>query len=119
MIAINIVLLAHASTLVAQNVTATIRVEVRASEKPVEGAQVVVAGATHRTDSSGLVTVTEVAAGTVEFTVVKSGFVPATASVQVAAGAVQQIVVDLQPEPSVEETVTVVASWLPLTNLKL
>ena len=110
LLAIHVVVLAHASTLVAQNVTATIRVEVRASEKPVEGAEVVVAGATHRTDNSGLVTVTAVAAGSVEVNVVKSGFAPATASVQVAAGAIQHIVVDLQPQPALEETVTVVAS---------
>ena len=67
------------------------------------------AGATHRTDASGTTTVTT-APGTVEVTVVKAGFAPATASVQVAAGAVQEVVVELQPQPTVEETVTVVAS---------
>ena len=35
---------------------------------------------------------------------------PSTASVQVAAGATQEVVVELQPQPTVEETVTVVAS---------
>ena len=48
--------------------------------------------------------------GTVEITVVKPGFAPATASVQVAAGATQDVVVELQPQPTLEETVTVVAS---------
>jgi outer membrane receptor for ferrienterochelin and colicins len=110
LLTMSVAMLAQASTLVAQNLTATIRVEVRVAEKPVEGAEVVVAGATYRTDNSGNVTVTAVAAGTVEITVVKSGFAAATASVQVAAGALQQIVVDLQPQPVLEETVTVVAS---------
>ena len=40
----------------------------------------------------------------------KPGFAPTTASVQVAAGATQEVVVELQPQPAVEETVTVVAS---------
>ena len=69
----------------------------------------VVAGATYRTDASGTTTVAT-APGTVEVTVVKAGFAPATASVQVAAGAVQEVVVELQPQPTLEETVTVVAS---------
>jgi len=43
LLAIHVAVLGQASTLVAQNVTATIRVEVRASERPVEGAEVVVA----------------------------------------------------------------------------
>ena len=40
----------------------------------------------------------------------KSGFVPATATVKVAAGAVQDVVVELQAETTFEETLTVVAS---------
>jgi hypothetical protein len=73
-----------------------LRVQVRAEEKPVENAQVVVAGATHRTDPSGTTTVTAMP-GTIELMVVKSGFAPATASVQVAAGGVQEVIVELQP----------------------
>ena len=67
------------------------------------------AGTTRRTDSSGSATLT-VAPGPVQLTVVKPGYVVATASVQVAPGAQQDIVVDLQPQPTVEETVSVVAS---------
>ena len=70
----------------APNQTGTIRIQVRAAEKPVEDAEVVVAGATSRTDAAGTTTVVTVP-GTVEVTVVKAGFVPATATVQVAAGA--------------------------------
>jgi iron complex outermembrane receptor protein len=93
----------------AQNQPATIRVQVRAAQKPVENAEVVVAGATHRTDPSGTATITAMP-GTIQLTVVKTGFAPATASVEVAAGGVQEVVVELQRQPTVEETVTVVAS---------
>jgi iron complex outermembrane receptor protein len=79
------------------------------AKKPVEDAEVVVAGATYRTDAAGATTITT-AAGTVEITVLKSGFASTTASVQVAGGATQDVVVELQAQPTVEETVTVVAS---------
>jgi iron complex outermembrane receptor protein len=103
------VLVFSQASLAAQGQTGTIRVRVRAAEKPVENAEVVVAGTTHRTDASGTTTVTAVP-GTVDLTVVKTGFAPATASVQVAAGGEQEVFVELQPRPTVEETVTVVAS---------
>lgn len=109
LLAMSVFVFSQAPTIAAQNPTATIRVQVRASEKPVEDAEVVVAGTTHRTDASGTTTVTT-APGRVEVTVVKAGLAPATASLQVAAGAVQEVVVELQPQPTVEETVTVVAS---------
>jgi len=93
----------------AQNQTGTIRIQVRAAEKPVENAEVVVARTTYRTDATGTTTVTAVP-GMVELTVVKAGFAPATASVRVVAGGAQQVLVELEPQPTVEETVTVVAS---------
>jgi len=93
----------------AQNQTATVRVQVRASEKPVEDAEVVVAGTTHRTDAAGATTVITLP-GAIEITVLKSGFAPTTARVQVAGGAIQDVIVELQAQPTVEETVTVVAS---------
>ena len=91
----------------AQNQTATVRVQVRAAGTPVEGAEVVVAGAAHRTDSTGTATIVTYP-GSIDVAVLKPGFVSASASVQVAAGTTQDIVVELQP--SLEETVTVVAS---------
>ena len=102
---ISVLVCLHA-TLAAQSQTATIRVLVRAADKPVVAAEVRVAGATHQTDASGSVTAT-VTPGAVGLVVVKAGYAAATASVQVAAGSVQDVVVDLQPEPTVEETVTV------------
>ena len=98
-----------ASTTGAQNQAATLRVQVRAADKPVADAEVVVAGTTHRTDAAGAATIAATP-GAVEITVVKPGFAPTTASVQVAAGAVQDVVVELLAQPTVEETVTVVAS---------
>ena len=89
--------------------SATLRVQVRASENPVADAQVVVAGTTHRTDAAGTTTV-DVVPGTVEITVLKPGFAPAAASVQALAGAVREVLVEMQAQPVVEETVTVVAS---------
>ena len=46
-------------------------------------------------------------AGNVDITVVKTGFVPVTTSVQVGAGATQEVIVEVQPQPNLEESVTV------------
>jgi outer membrane receptor for ferrienterochelin and colicins len=89
--------------------TGTVRIHVRASEQPVAGADVVVGDATASTDGSGTATVTT-APGRVDVTVVKAGFVTVTVPVVVTAAAVQDVVVALQPQPTIEETVTVVAS---------
>ena len=109
LLAIGLGVFSQASAVAAQNPTATIRVQVRASEKPVEGAEVIAAGVTYRTDSSGNATLAT-APGTVDITVVKAGFAAATASVQAVAGTVREVAVELQPQPTHEETVTVVAS---------
>jgi outer membrane receptor for ferrienterochelin and colicins len=93
----------------AQNQDATVRVQVRASEKPVEDAEVVVAGRIHRTDAAGATIIITVP-GSVAITVLKPGFAPVTTSVQAAGGATQDVIVELQAQPTVEETVTVVAS---------
>ena len=93
----------------AQSQTATVRVQVRAAQKPIEGAEVVVAGTSHRTDATGTTTVVT-DAGNVDITVVKAGFVPVTTSVQVGVGATQEVIVELEQRPNLEESVTVVAS---------
>ena len=81
-------------------------------QEPIENAEVIVAGASHRTDAAGTTTLVT-AAGNIGITVVKPGFVPVTTSVQMGAGATQELIVELQPQPSVEESVTVVASTRP------
>jgi outer membrane receptor for ferrienterochelin and colicins len=109
LLAIGLGVFSQPSAVAAQNPTATIRVQVRAAEMPVEGAEVIAAGVTYRTDSSGGATLAT-APGTVDITVVKAGFAAATASVQAVAGTVREVAVELQPQPTHEETVTVVAS---------
>ncbi len=99
----------HAITLAGQGQFATLRVIVRAQGAPVEQAEVVVAGATHPTDASGAVQIATLP-GSVEVTVAKPGYFPVTLTVQVPAGALQDVVVDLDPEPALEESVTVVAT---------
>ncbi len=96
-------------SIAAQSQTGTVRVHVRAAQRPIEDAEVIVAGVSQRTDASGTTTVVT-AAGSVDITVVKPGFAPVTTSVQVGAGATQEVVVELQPQPNLEEHVTVVAS---------
>ena len=106
---VGVVVCFQAVSLVAQNQPGTIRVQVRAEDKPVEKAEVLVAGAVQQTDASGTAQF-QVPAGEAELTVVKSGYVTTTVKVTVAAGAQQDVTVDLQPEPTLEETVTVVAT---------
>ena len=78
----------------AQGQTGTVRVQVHAAQKPIEDAEVVVNGTSHRTDASGTATVVT-GAGNVDITVVKPGFVALTTSVQVSAGATQEVIVEL------------------------
>src|SRR5687767_9611636 len=88
---------------------AVIRVEVRAGNQPVVDADVVVAGKTYRTDAAGRVTIAT-AAGAIEVTIAKDGFAPATAAIELPAGATRDVIVELHRQPAVEEEVTVVAA---------
>jgi outer membrane receptor for ferrienterochelin and colicins len=96
-----------ASTALAQ--TATVRVEVRAEAGPVADADVFVNGVSHRTDINGKVVVM-VPSGTAQIVVVKAGFAPASASVDVQAGQEQPVIVDLTTESTMREEVTVSAA---------
>ena len=88
----------------------TVRVEVvtRAGE-PVEAAEIVVSGITHRTDELGVVEL-RLQAGSVQVTVVQEGFIPVTIPVDVVVGQEQLVSVELVQQLTVEEEVTVVAS---------
>jgi iron complex outermembrane receptor protein len=94
----------------AQNQDATVRVQVRASEKPVEDAEVVVAGTTHRTDAAGATTIITVP-GPIEITVLETGL---RSGEGFGAGGGRRVpvsdIVELHAQLTVEETVTVVAS---------
>jgi iron complex outermembrane receptor protein len=103
------VLILAAAAVVAQERTATLHVRVVASATPVENAGIVVNGVRYATDASGTATIAA-EPGTAVVAVVKAGFVTATVSVLGVAGSVREVVVELVPQPAVEEAVTVVAS---------
>jgi outer membrane receptor for ferrienterochelin and colicins len=88
---------------------ATVRVTVRANAMPVDEAEVVVSGRTYRTDSQGTVTIS-VPPGHLQLTIVKSGYVPSTADIEVRSSQEQPVIVDLVREVTVEEHVTVSAT---------
>ena len=58
LLAMNVLVSLQVPAIAGQNQTGTIHVQVLAAEKPVENAEVIVVGATHRTDASGTTTVT-------------------------------------------------------------
>ena len=89
--------------------TATVRVEVRSDDGPVRDAEVVVNSVTQKTDAQG-VTMFTVPAGRVEIVVVKEGFAPASASMDVQPNQQQPVIVELNRGASVEEHVTVSAT---------
>jgi len=88
---------------------ATLRIEVRTDSGPVRDADVVVNGTTHKTDSAGIAVI-PVPAGHAEIVVVKEGFAPASASVDLQANQQQPIVIELNRGATVEEHVTVSAT---------
>jgi outer membrane receptor for ferrienterochelin and colicins len=105
----SVIFLVQGKVLVGQESVGTLRVVIRAENKPVADAEVVVRGVTYRTDAVGRVVITT-APGTIEIVVVKQGLTPVTASVQLASGIVQDVAVELQIQPTVEEHVTVIAA---------
>ena len=89
--------------------TATLRIEVRSEAGPVADADVVVNGTTYKTDATGIATV-NVAPGPAEIVVVKEGFAPASASVEVQPNQQQSVTIELTRGASVEEHITVFAT---------
>jgi iron complex outermembrane receptor protein len=86
-----------------------IRVYVHSGGTPLQDAEVRVSTVVQRTGQTGMVLVS-VSPGDLQVTVSKSGYVMATANVHLDVGARQDVDVELQLEPNVEETVTVVAA---------
>jgi iron complex outermembrane receptor protein len=93
----------------AQTTRGTLHVDVRSAAGPVSGAEVVAAGVTYRTGPAGTVDI-PVAADSIDVTVVKEGFAPATTTVSVPIGGEQTLIVELQPTPTIEEEVTVIGA---------
>jgi iron complex outermembrane receptor protein len=103
-------LLLGASTLAfCQAPTATVRVEVRAGSVPVSGAKVTLSGKTQATDINGIALI-PAPLGTVEIAVAKEGFLPGNTSLTITEVREWQLSLELQPQPSVKEEITVHAT---------
>jgi iron complex outermembrane receptor protein len=92
-----------------QGGAATVLCTVTALNAPVADADVIVNGQTFKTDAQGQARIA-VAEGSIQVTVIKDGFAPVTTVVTVAAGQTQAVIVELQPQPTLEEHVTVSAT---------
>jgi outer membrane receptor for ferrienterochelin and colicins len=97
--------------LAGQEVTeaATVRLLVRSDSGPISGAHVTVGEISAVTDQSGAATVM-VNPGNLDVSVSREGFITSKASVTVAVGQTQEIVLELQPNPSAEQNITVSAT---------
>src|SRR4051794_26305637 len=93
----------------AQDPPATIRVTVLSAANPVRDATVTFHRISLRTDADGIA-IGPVPLGRTELKVTRKGFLPATASISVDDAREWQIIVELQPEPVVEEQITVHAT---------
>ncbi len=89
--------------------SATVRVNVQSASGPVSGATVTVNGISAVTDEGGLARLF-VNPGMLEVRISKDGFLPGAASVAVESGQERELVVELQPLPTVEEEITVFAT---------
>jgi iron complex outermembrane receptor protein len=90
--------------------SALLRIEVRSSTGPVQNADVIVNGTTRETGTQGFV-VFSVSPGHVDITVVKSGFTPAAASIEISPAEERRtITIELNPATAIEEHVTVSAT---------
>ena len=93
----------------AQDQTATIRIEVRRNAMPVAGVAVLVNRRPYETGGDGVVEAI-VPSGITEITAAKVGFLTVSASLTVEARQTRQLVIELQPQPTIEEEVTVSAT---------
>lgn len=90
----------------AQGDKAVIRVDVRAGSEAVAGASVLANGTTYITEPTGRVLVT-VTPGSIELTATKEGYLPAVATIALAAGEQQDVTLELR---RLEEQVVVTAA---------
>ncbi len=76
----------------------TVRIEVRSAAGPMPQAAVEAGGATRLTNPLGVALVAA-PPGTLEVTITKDGFVPASVRVEVVSGTERQLLVELTPRP--------------------
>jgi outer membrane receptor for ferrienterochelin and colicins len=88
---------------------AILQVDIRFDAAPVADATVVINGINYTTPASGALSV-NVPAGSIEVSVIKEGFVSTTTTLTVQAGQTQHMVIELEPQPTVEEQITVSAT---------
>ena len=88
---------------------ATIRLLVQSDSRPIAGAQLMVAEISAVTNQNGEATIM-VNPGNLDVSVSHEGFITGKTSIIVAAGQTQEIVLELQPNPTSEEQITVSAT---------
>src|SRR5947199_2154923 len=101
------VICAFASAARAQ--TASVRLEIRSDGGVAAGASVVVNGVEHRADEHGVLAL-DLPPGQIEVVVVKEGFAPASVTFEIRTGETRTVAIDLQPQETMEEHVTVAAT---------
>jgi outer membrane receptor for ferrienterochelin and colicins len=97
------------SASVAGQEAAHLRVEVRSSDGAIPDADVVVNGVTEKTDAAGVASFT-LPPGRADVVVAKSGFAPASASVELSPNQPQTVAIELGRDASLEEHITVSAT---------
>lgn len=103
-----VLLLLLAAALQVQS-SAGVELVVSSDAGPVSRAHVIVAGKTLETGSDGRVTLS-LPMGQADITVIKEGFNPVTVTVTAVAGMPQVVAVILEPQPAIQEHVTVSAT---------
>ena len=103
------VLLSGGAPARAQTDSAAVVVETRSADGPLAGAEVLLNGRVHRTDKSGTVKVT-VQPGRVQIVARAKGFASAETVVELRSGDQRTIVLELFPQPTMEEEITVAAT---------
>jgi len=98
-------------TLAGQEATqvATIRLLVQSASGPIAGAQVMVGEASAVTDQNGAATIM-VNPGNLDVSVSREGFITGRTSITATVGQTQEIVLELQPNPTAEQEITVSAT---------
>ena len=96
-------------TLQAVQQSATLRVEVRVGSEPLPAVALLVNGAPHETTDDGAAVVT-VPPGDVKVSASRQGFVTVATSVILQAGESRTLMIELSPEPVIEEAVIVTAT---------
>src|SRR5258706_5255835 len=109
LVAVGLLLVLSCAATFAAAQTATLRIEVRSNDGPVRDAEVSVNGTSHKTDAQGVATLI-VPPGHADIVVVKDGFAPASASVDLQPNQQQPVVITLNRGASLEEHVTVSAT---------